>query len=114
MPANSLEGVLACIARRSMRSIASQGTSSRRPIRRGDLSPLRRLVGGVPPQSQLLAGLADAAPDDLVLPRADGETWPPDRLSSNWAKVKVVRSMKRPKVTFHARLTHGAIRMSRS
>jgi integrase len=51
-------------------------------------------------EQRLALGLGGAAPDDLVFPRADGEAWPPDRPSSNWAKA--VRSMKLPKVTFHA------------
>ena len=56
-------------------------------------------------EQRLALGLGGAAPDDLVFPRADGEAWPPDRLSSNWAKT--VRSMKLPTVTFHAlRHTH--------
>ncbi|MGD9615131.1 MAG: site-specific integrase [Alphaproteobacteria bacterium] len=56
-------------------------------------------------EQRLALGLGGAAPDDLVFPRADGEAWPPDRLSSNWAKA--IRSMKLPKVTFHAlRHTH--------
>ncbi|MBV9201241.1 MAG: site-specific integrase [Alphaproteobacteria bacterium] len=56
-------------------------------------------------EQRLALGLGGAAADDLVLPRPDGGVWPPDRLSSNWAKA--VRSMKLPRVTFHAlRHTH--------
>jgi len=46
-------------------------------------------------------------PEDLVFPRWDGGPWPPDRLSSTWAKT--VSTLKLPKVTFHAlRHTHAS------
>lgn len=57
-------------------------------------------------EQRLALGLGGVARDDLVFPRADGEAWPPDRLSSNWAKV--VRGMNLPKVTFHA-LRHAHV-----
>ena len=45
--------------------------------------------------------------EDLVFPRWDGNPWPPDRLSSTWAKT--VSTLKLPKVTFHAlRHTHAS------
>jgi integrase len=56
-------------------------------------------------EERLARGLGKGTPDDLAFPRPDGEAWPPDRLSSTWAKT--VRTMKLPKVTFHAlRHTH--------
>jgi integrase len=56
-------------------------------------------------EERLARGLGKGMPDDLAFPRPDGAAWPPDRLSSTWAKT--VRSMKLPKVTFHAlRHTH--------
>jgi integrase len=56
-------------------------------------------------ERRLALGLGKAGPDDLAFPRPDGSIWPPDRLSSNWAKTVI--SMKLPKVTFHAlRHTH--------
>ena len=40
-----------------------------------------------------------------MFPRPDGSLWPPDRLSSTWAKTVV--DLRLPKVTFHAlRHTH--------
>jgi integrase len=56
-------------------------------------------------EERLALGLGKAAPDDPVFSRPDGSLWPPDRLSSNWAKTVAV--LKLPKVTFHAlRHTH--------
>src|SRR5262249_33637695 len=56
-------------------------------------------------ENRLTLGLGKAAPNDLAFPRPDGSPWPPDRLSSNWAKT--IRTMKLPTVTFHAlRHTH--------
>jgi integrase len=56
-------------------------------------------------EERLALGLGKAMPDDPVFPRPDGSLWPPDRLSSTWAKTVAV--LKLPKVTFHAlRHTH--------
>ncbi len=59
-------------------------------------------------QKQRLAlGMGKARTEDLVFPRWDGGPWPPDRLSSTWAKT--VSTLKLPKVTFHAlRHTHAS------
>jgi len=56
-------------------------------------------------EERLVLGLGKAAPNDPVFPRPDGSLWPPDRLSSTWAKTVAVLSL--PRVTFHAlRHTH--------
>jgi integrase len=56
-------------------------------------------------EQRLALGLGKATVDDPVFPRPDGSLWPPDRLSSTWAKTVAV--LKLPKVTFHAlRHTH--------
>jgi hypothetical protein len=56
-------------------------------------------------EQRLALGLGRAGGDDLVLARPDGSTWPPDSLTSEWARA--VRIMKLPKVTLHAlRHTH--------
>ena len=59
-------------------------------------------------QKQRLAlGMGKARTEDLVFARWDGGPWPPDRLSSTWAKT--VSTLKLPKVTFHAlRHTHAS------
>ena len=59
-------------------------------------------------QKQRLAlGIGKAGTEDLVFARWDGGPWPPDRLSSTWAKT--VSTLKLPKVTFHAlRHTHAS------
>src|SRR6266851_2805352 len=59
-------------------------------------------------QKQRLAlGMGKARTEDLVFPRWDGGPWPPDRLSSTWAKT--VSTLKLPEVTFHAlRHTHAS------
>jgi integrase len=54
---------------------------------------------------RLTLGLGRSTPEDPVFPRPDGALWPPDRLSSTWAKTVAVLGL--PKVTFHAlRHTH--------
>jgi integrase len=54
---------------------------------------------------RLALGLGKAAPEDPVFPRPDGSLWPPDRLSSTWAKTVAILQL--PKITFHAlRHTH--------
>jgi integrase len=56
-------------------------------------------------QQRLALGLGRSTPDDLVFTRPDASPWPPDRLSTTWAKT--VSGMKLPKVTLHAlRHTH--------
>jgi integrase len=56
-------------------------------------------------EERLALGLGKAGPDDPVFPRPDGTLWPPDRLSSTWAKTVTVLAL--PRVTFHAlRHTH--------
>ncbi len=56
-------------------------------------------------EERLALGLGKAGAEDPVFPRPDGSLWPPDRLSSTWAKTVVVLAL--PKVTFHAlRHTH--------
>jgi integrase len=58
-------------------------------------------------EQRLALGLGKAATEDLVFARWDGSPWPPDRLSSTWAKT--VSTLKLPKVTFHAlRHTHAS------
>jgi integrase len=54
---------------------------------------------------RLALGLGRAAADDLVFGRADGEPWPPDSLTTAWAKT--IAALKLSKVTLHAlRHTH--------
>jgi integrase len=56
-------------------------------------------------ERRLALGIGKAGHEDLVFPRWDGSPWPPDRLSSTWARTVLV--LKLPKVTFHAlRHTH--------
>jgi integrase len=51
--------------------------------------------------------MGKAETEDLVFARWDGSPWPPDRLSSTWAKT--ASTLKLPKVTFHAlRHTHAS------
>ena len=58
-------------------------------------------------EDRLALGMGKAGNDDLVFPRWDGSPWPPDRLSSTWAKT--ISTLKLPKVTFHAlRHTHAS------
>jgi integrase len=58
-------------------------------------------------QRRLALGMGKAGAEDLVFPRWDGSPWPPDRLSSTWAKT--VSTLKLPRVTFHAlRHTHAS------
>jgi integrase len=54
---------------------------------------------------RLALGLGRAAGDDLVFGREDGRPWPPDSLTTAWAKT--IAALKLPKVTLHAlRHTH--------
>lgn len=56
-------------------------------------------------EQRLALGLGKSAGDDLVFPRLDGSPWPPDSLTSEWARA--IRILKLPKVTLHAlRHTH--------
>jgi integrase len=56
-------------------------------------------------EQRLALGLGKASGDDLVLARHDGSAWPPDSLSSEWART--LRVLKLPKITLHAlRHTH--------
>jgi len=56
-------------------------------------------------EERLARGLGKSDAADLAFPRPDGTAWPPDRLSSTWAKT--VQTKDLPKVTFHAlRHTH--------
>jgi integrase len=56
-------------------------------------------------EERLALGLGKGGAEDLAFPRPDGTTWPPDRLSSTWAKTVQTKGL--PKVTFHAlRHTH--------
>jgi len=58
-------------------------------------------------EQRLALGMGKATTEDLVFARWDGSPWPPDRLSSTWAKT--VPTLKLPKVTFHAlRHTHAS------
>jgi len=58
-------------------------------------------------EERLALGMGKAGSEDLVFPRWDGSPWPPDRLSSTWAKT--VSTLKLPKITFHAlRHTHAS------
>jgi integrase len=58
-------------------------------------------------EQRLALGMGKSGAEDLVFPRWDGNPWPPDRLSSTWAKT--VSALKQPKVTFHAlRHTHAS------
>jgi integrase len=58
-------------------------------------------------EQRLALGMGKSGAEDLVFPRWDGNPWPPDRLSSTWAKT--VSTLKLPKVTFHAlRHTHAS------
>jgi integrase len=54
---------------------------------------------------RLAFGMGKANPDDLVFAREDGNTWPPDSMTTAWQKT--VASLKLPKITLHAlRHTH--------
>jgi len=56
-------------------------------------------------EERLARGLGKATTNDLAYPRPDGDAWPPDRLSSHWAKT--VQTLRLPKISFHAlRHTH--------
>jgi integrase len=56
-------------------------------------------------EQRLVLGLGKAIGDDLVFPRPDGSPFPPDYLTSEWARA--VRTLKLPRVTLHAlRHTH--------
>jgi hypothetical protein len=56
-------------------------------------------------EQRLALGMGKAAKDDLVFPRPDGAPFPPDYLTSEWARA--VRTFELPKVTLHAlRHTH--------
>jgi integrase len=58
-------------------------------------------------EARLALGLGRASADDLALPRPDGSAWPPDSLTSEWARA--VRILKLPIVTLHAlRHTHAS------
>jgi integrase len=56
-------------------------------------------------EERLALGLGKASDDDLVFARYDGSPYPPDSLTSDWARA--VRLLRLPDVTFHAlRHTH--------
>ncbi|HKF63786.1 MAG TPA: site-specific integrase [Dongiaceae bacterium] len=56
-------------------------------------------------EMRLQLGLGRADEEDLVFPKPDGSVWPPDSLTSEWARA--IRILKVPKVTLHAlRHTH--------
>jgi integrase len=56
-------------------------------------------------EERLALGLGKASDDDLVFARYDGSPYPPDSLTSDWART--VRVLRLPDVTFHAlRHTH--------
>jgi integrase len=56
-------------------------------------------------EHRLALGMGKAGGDDLVFTRMDGAPWPPDALTTDWART--VRALKLPKVTLHAlRHTH--------
>jgi integrase len=56
-------------------------------------------------EERLALGLGKASDDDLVFARYDGSPYPPDSLTSDWART--VRLLRLPDVTFHAlRHTH--------
>jgi integrase len=56
-------------------------------------------------EARLQLGLGRAGDEDLVFPRPDGSGWPPDSLTSEWARA--IRILELPKVTLHAlRHTH--------
>jgi integrase len=56
-------------------------------------------------ETRLALGLGKAGNDALVFPRADGSPFPPDSLTSDWART--LRLLKLPKITLHAlRHTH--------
>jgi integrase len=56
-------------------------------------------------EQRLALGLGKANGDDLVFPRPDGSPFPPDYLTSEWARA--VRTLKLPQITLHAlRHTH--------
>lgn len=58
-------------------------------------------------EQRMALGLGKATGDDLVLARPDASPWPPDSLTTAWAKA--VASLKLPKVTLHAlRHTHAS------
>lgn len=58
-------------------------------------------------ETRLAIGLGRAGVDDLAFPRPDGEPWPPDSLTSEWARA--VRILKLPSVTLHGlRHTHAS------
>jgi integrase len=56
-------------------------------------------------EMRLQLGLGRADDEDLTFPKLDGSAWPPDSLTSEWARA--IRILKLPKVTLHAlRHTH--------
>jgi integrase len=58
-------------------------------------------------EQRMALGLGKAGPDDLVLARPDASAWPPDSLTTSWAKT--VAALKLPRVTLHAlRHTHAS------
>lgn len=58
-------------------------------------------------QQRLALGLGKAGDDDLVLARPDASPWPPDSLTTAWAKT--VAALNLPRVTLHAlRHTHAS------
>jgi integrase len=58
-------------------------------------------------EQRMALGLGKAGGDDLVLARPDASPWPPDSLTTSWAKT--IAALKLPKVTLHAlRHTHAS------
>lgn len=58
-------------------------------------------------QQRLALGVGKAVPGDLVFARPDATPWPPDSLTTAWAKAIV--ALKLPRVTLHAlRHTHAS------
>jgi len=56
-------------------------------------------------EQRLALGIGKAGADDLVFARPDANPWPPDSLTTAWAKT--IAALKLPKVTLHAlRHTH--------
>jgi integrase len=56
-------------------------------------------------EQRLVLGIGKAADGDLVFARHDGSPWPPNSLTSDWART--LRMLKLPVVTLHAlRHTH--------
>ena len=58
-------------------------------------------------EQRMALGLGKAGGDDLVLARPDASPWPPDSLTTAWAKT--IAALRLPKVTLHAlRHTHAS------